>query len=249
MKTAPDGKYENKRRLSKVSYLKAGIPFSEMAKEILRVVQDYRKKSEIIEVTDQYFKYRPRTKMVVISVAKNDEGKLSAEFGEIALAKDEGPIKEMGYTEEGLVYETDGSYAEYRDSIDPSEYAEEHFKSSEALEEKADVSGDIHDKLVLWFYNWLTIDILFMHSFDIEFGGSAGFNFLTKDPNLILPLTKEAITSRAVRGDPRIELEKVFDNQLHELYLEISGIDKKKGDEVIKLARNETVKIRFDELQ
>ena len=204
-------------------YLKTGIPESEKSIEIKRVAEEFSKNNDITEVTNHYFRYCPKKK--------------------------KGPIREMGYTEGGQQYETNGSYADYLNStIDPSYYSEEHFKASENLEIRAKVSGALHDGLVLWFYNWLTIDVIYEHAFNIEFGGTSGLSYLTVNPELILPMTREALDSRALMGDPRIELEKNLHHEQYKLLEEIRAIDKSNVKKLLNLARKESVKIRLNEV-
>lgn len=204
-------------------YLKTGIPESERSIEITRVAEEFGKDNDIVEVANYYFRYRPR--------------------------KRKEPIREMGYTEGGQQYETNGSYADYLNStIDPSYYSEEHFKASENLEIRAKASGALHDSLVLWFYNWLTIDVIYEHSFDIEFGGTSGLSYLTVNPEHILPMTKAALDSRALMGDPEIELEKNIHHEQYKLLEEIRAIDKSNVKKLLNLARKESVKIRLKEV-
>lgn len=229
--------------------MKTGIPESERSTEIKRVADEFSKDNDIIKVTNHYFRYRPRKKFEIESVGKNKEGRFQVVYREDALPKGEGPIREMGYTENGQQYKTDGSYANYRNSgINPNRYLEEHFEASENLEIKAEASGSLHDRLVLWFYNWLTVDAIYERTFDIEFDGTSGFSYLTVSTELTLPMTKDALESRALMGNPRIEIEKRIDEEQHELLEQIRTIDESNVVKLLKFARKEAVKIRLKEV-
>lgn len=94
----------------------------------------------------------------------------------------------------------------------------------------------------------MTIDVLYEHSFDIEFG-SAGGIFLVDDPEDILPLTKEALDSRTLLGDPRIVLERTTNHEQYRLLKEIHKVDESIIKKILNNARKEAVKIRVKELK
>ncbi|MGV9103954.1 MAG: hypothetical protein ACOC3C_07565 [Candidatus Thorarchaeota archaeon] len=239
-----------KRRLQTIMrYLETGIPESKRAKEIERVANEFREHNEIIEVTDQYFRYQPKTEWVTTKSGLNKEGKMQYVLREVSLPEGEGPVLEMGYTKEGQQYVTNGSLADYNRSESLSAYLEEHFQAVEELEERAEASGDLHHRLVLWFYNWLTIDVIYEHAFMIEFDGTSGIDYITKEPEKILPMTEEALESRALRGDPRDQLRHSWDTGDRQLYEDISKVDNKVIERVLDLARTRAVKIRLEEIK
>ena len=229
--------------------LKGGIPESERAAEIQRVSEDFSDENEILEITDFYFRYRPIKTFEVGKVGETDDGKFFFEFHEVLVPKDERKIFELGYTEDGQEYKTDGSYTDYlKSKIAIDLYSEMYFKALETLRNRANVAGSLHDKLVLWFYKLLTIDVIYEHAFDIEFGGTSQLSYLTVDPKDILPLTKEAIQSRVLIGNPITDLEKTTDSEQYELLKELRAIDETKEKKLLGFARLEAARIRMEEI-